>query len=170
MRVPRFVVNFLKNRLMPLRNEPPDEIIGHNMRSRKTTGHVIPVHNPFLNRWFVIKKNRWCNIYLHQFVRDDEDRALHDHPWWNISILLVGRYIEVTVGEKRAVYTAGDVKFRSASTAHRVELFPRSQKNSERVPSWSLFITGPVKRKWGFLCPAGWRSSSEFHERGGCND
>ena len=27
------------------------------------------------------------NVYLHEFRRYDHDRALHDHPWPNCSIL-----------------------------------------------------------------------------------
>lgn len=185
MRVPGFVVKYLKRKLVPLSQEVPDEIIGHNMRSRKSTGHKTPPTKPFLRRWFVIPKNRWLNIYLHQFVRDDEDRALHDHPWINLSILLVGSYIEHTIDKggvhRRTTYSAGALKLRSPWAAHRVEL-ERSivrQDLDDNVsmlfmptaaPSWSLFITGPVMRKkWGFHCPeTGWRSSHDFHINGGC--
>ena len=37
-------------------------------------------------------------------MRDDEDRALHDHPWHNVSLLLVGQYIEVTPLARQAVH------------------------------------------------------------------
>lgn len=36
--------------------------------------------NPYLLRWWVIPRNRFFNVYLHKFLRDDDDRALHDHP------------------------------------------------------------------------------------------
>lgn len=49
---------------------------------------------PYLLRWFLIPRNRWFNIYLHKFCRDDDDRALHDHPWWFVSIMLQGSYVE----------------------------------------------------------------------------
>jgi hypothetical protein len=177
MRVPNFVLDFAKRKLMPLSAEIPDEIIGPGYRWRKTSG--LPptgLRKPFLIRWFVIPKNKWCNIYLHKFMRDDEDRALHDHPWLNVSLLLINRYIEVTRGEVRKMYQAGDLKFRFASTPHRIELVrtrktghKRTKAHRERgQPSWSLFITGPVTRGWGFHCPRGWREQKEFHERGGC--
>ena len=35
--------------------------------------------DPYLHRWYVIPRNRFLNLYLHKFLRDDEDRALHDH-------------------------------------------------------------------------------------------
>lgn len=194
MRVPRAVLNFIKRRLMPISAQVPDEIIGPGYRWRKSSGvnpdgsplrpfqrAVKGLRNPFLMRWFVIPKNKWCNVYLHKFIRDDEDRALHDHPWFNVSLLLVGRYIEVTGGDPaflRTVYEAGELKIRLATAAHRIELVRTRRSGHKRTkvkrtrgqPSWSLFITGPVTRKWGFHCPAGWRSSEEFHINGGCND
>ena len=30
---------------------------------------------------------------------------------------------------------------------------------------WSLFITGPVIREWGFHCPNGWRHWKQFTVR-----
>src|SRR5487761_256588 len=174
MRVPRWVVNALKQRLMPLTVYLPDEIIGSGYRWRKTSGQPPGfLRKPFLKRWFVIPKNRWRNIYLHKFILDDEDRALHDHPWPNVSLLLINQYIEVTDGDRRKVYHVGDLKFRRATTPHRIELFkkpaPKKHRHWQvRIPSWSLFITGPVMRPWGFHCPKGWREQKEFHERGGC--
>src|SRR5262249_32779516 len=98
------------------------------------------------------------NIYLHQFIRSDDDRALHDHPWWNVSFLINGTYVEHTIPaggvNVRTQYRAGDLKFRRAKAAHRVELTDG--------PCWSLFITGPRLRHWGFHCPAGWRHWKEF--------
>lgn len=38
------------------------------------------VKDPYLIRWYLIR-NRWFALFLHKFVRSDEDRALHDHPW-----------------------------------------------------------------------------------------
>lgn len=125
---------------------PPDFIIG---------GH----ENPYLLRWWAIPRNRFFNIYLHEFRRSDDDRALHDHPWFNLSVLLEGRYVEHTIkagGVRVAVERwRGAVKFRAPWSAHRVELH-------EEERCWTLFITGPVLRAWGFHCPNGWRHWKEF--------
>lgn len=43
--------------------------------------------SPYLLRWHPIPRNPIFNVYLHQFLRDDDDRALHDHPWVNVSLL-----------------------------------------------------------------------------------
>jgi hypothetical protein len=54
--------------------------------------------NPYLLRWWIIPRNRFFNIYLHRFLRSDDDRALHDHSWCNVSILLDGAYYEYMPG------------------------------------------------------------------------
>lgn len=113
----------------------------------------------YLRRWWIILRNRWFNIYLHHFPSSDDDRARHDHMYFNLSILLRGRYTEHTIkagGVRRAVeYVAGSLKLRSPWTAHRIEI-----KSGEEC--WSLFITGPRMRSWGFHCPNGWRHWKDF--------
>jgi hypothetical protein len=193
MHIPAPVIRAMWQRLEPITHRIPDEIIGHKHRWR-ATHNGAPVERPFLLRWFVGgEKHAWGgNSYLHQFIRDDEDRALHDHPWWNLSILLGGQYIEHTIKPGgvhwRQLYKAGDAKLRSPQAAHRVELtygtasgnhmnglpevaphLPAWVRYSDKSPSWSLFITGPKQRPWGFHCPeAGWRSNREFSDKGGC--
>ena len=115
---------------------------------------------PYLIRWYVIPRNPIFNIYLHRFLRSDDDRALHDHPWTSLSILLAGSYIEHTISaggiEVRTRRTAGDWKLRLfGSLAHRLEL--------DRGECWTLFITGPRYRAWGFHCPKiGWVPWQKF--------
>lgn len=108
----------------------------------------------YLKRWFIIPRNRWFNIYLHQFCGDDEDRALHDHPWWSWSVLLAGRLLEhLPDGAVRRIPPWWPV-FRGSSYAHRLAL--------ETPTAWTLFITGPRSREWGFHCPNGWRLWTDF--------
>ena len=77
--------------------------------------------NPYLLRWWVIPRNRFFNVYLHKFLRDDDDRALHDHPWLSLSVILKGGYVEHTAKEVRR-REAGSIIFRRAKHAHRIEL------------------------------------------------
>lgn len=102
----------------------------------------------YLRRWFIIPRNGWFNIYLHQILASDDDRALHDHPWVNCSIVLAGRYIEV-MPETARVRRAGSVTFRRPTARHRLYL-------GDGETAWSLFLTGPKVRVWGFQCPNGW--------------
>jgi hypothetical protein len=108
-------------------------------------------------RWWVIPRNRWFNIYLHKFLHDDEDRALHDHPWISASYILQGGYMERLAGETYFHWRKpGSLTFRWATTAHRIALADNS------ITPISLFITGPVIRTWGFHCPRGWVSWKIF--------
>jgi hypothetical protein len=113
---------------------------------------------PYLRRWFVIPRNRWFNIYLHQFVRSDDDKALHDHPWINCSILIRGTYVEHRIADggvhHRTRRTAGDIVLRLAKSAHRIEI--------DSGEAWTLFLTGPAVRSWGFHCPNGWVHWRDF--------
>jgi hypothetical protein len=115
--------------------------------------------HPYLLRWYVIPRNRYFNVYLHNFLRSDDDRALHDHPWPSVSLVLDGSFLEheILAGgiRVRKLRKAGDVVFRSARLAHRIEVI-------DATPAWTLFITGPVLRKWGFHCPNGWVSYQDF--------
>lgn len=120
---------------------PPDFVIG-------------PEDDPYLRRWWVIPRNRFFNIYLHNIRRSDDDRALHDHPWWNVSIILRGGYLEI-MPHARRWRSRGSIVFRRAKAAHRLALDKVHPQSSGR-PCWTLFITGPVVREWGFHCPKGW--------------
>lgn len=108
----------------------------------------------YLRRWYLVPRNAWSNLYLHEIVRSDDDRALHDHPWDNRSFVLFGGYIEHTP-EGRIERRPGDVVERAAEALHRLELFQGQR-------AISLFSTGPKRRDWGFACPQGWVPWWEF--------
>ncbi len=130
--------------------------------------------NPYLKRWYLIPRNPVFNIYVHQFLRSDDDRALHTHPWlFNCSVLLDGEYREWTsIADGRLVgwpRYKDETKFRWGKAAHRIEL--------TNGPCWTLFITGPVVRNWGFLCPKGfvpWQEFTDVRDKGsigkGCGE
>ena len=109
---------------------------------------------PYLLRWWLIPRNPILNVYLHCFKRSDDDRALHDHPWASCSILLRGQYVEHTIAaggiQHRQLLQAGQIRIRwSGRFAHRIELTSGD--------CWTVFITGPRYRAWGFHCPEqGW--------------
>ncbi len=138
---------------------------------------------PYLRRWFLIPRNRFFNVYLHQFLRDDDDRALHDHPWLSCSVILDGGYVEHTIARggihRRQEMPVGTVRFMRARHAHRVELlremadadneygFVSVWPTTHVIRAWTLFITGPRIRRWGFHCPdAGWIDFERFTKPG----
>ena len=156
-------------------------------RPNWTRGKIGPdfvvggLDNPYLLRWWSLPRNPWFNIYLHLFLRDDDDRALHDHPWHNCSIVVKGEYREVTLtrqalagfrmmreiwpehwqaetsywGDQRGVIRRRwSVTMRRPDCPHRIEL--------TKGPAWTVFITGPRVRQWGFHAPRSWIHWRDF--------
>lgn len=122
----------------------------------------------YLLRWYVLPRNKWLNVYLHNILQDDEDRALHDHPWNSVSFMLKGSLREVYFNRQTLAahpmqnvnpYLSRNLRpsfkpvFRSAWYAHRLEVIK---------PTWTLFITGRRVRDWGFHCPDRWVLWQEF--------
>lgn len=158
---------------------------------------------PYLRRWYIIPRNPFANLYLHHFLCSDDDRALHDHPWWFASLVLKGGYWEhrdkLTV---RSWRSAGSIAFRRPTTPHRVALEsdavdvtsdvlywpmddPRRKRHfnlelsgdgrarlwmATEKPAWTVVLTGPRVRSWGFLCPQGWTHWKRFVHQNGCGE
>lgn len=132
---------------------PPDIVIGDPAA-------------PYLRRWWLVPRNPWANVYLHQFLSDDDDRALHDHPWPWVSIILRGEYLEHTIAaggiHRVRRYGPGTVRAHGPGYAHRLALPPGQSE------VWTLFLTGPRVRHWGFHCPhAGWVHWRDFTDASG---
>lgn len=121
---------------------PPDYVVGKP-------------DDPYLLRWWVIPRNPFFNVYLHQFLKDDESPDYHDHPWFNITVVLRGRYLEFVKGKGVFSRRAGHVVFRLPSTAHRI-LTCHDVGERKPVETITLFITGPRVRQWGFFCGERW--------------
>lgn len=138
-----------------VRRRGPDQVIGGRDR-------------PYLRRWYLLPKNRLFNVYLHQFLRDDDDRALHDHPWVSMSYVLETGYWE-HLPQGRKLRLPGSIIFRRAIAAHRIALL-RDEGVPEAwagIPAWTIFITGPNVRSWGFHCPQGWKHWRDFTSQSG---
>jgi hypothetical protein len=112
---------------------------------------------PLLFRYFLIR-SKYFGVYLHRLCRSDEDRALHDHPWTFISIILTAGYIEHTPDGPKP-HRPGAILYRPAEWQHRLEL---------SKPAWTLVFRFQKTREWGFWCPQGWIHSEQFDKQGGC--
>lgn len=123
---------------------------------RSSRSPDVIIGGDYMRRWHVVPRNEWQNVYLHEFRRSDDDRALHDHPWDNTTIVIEGEYREHTEFGRIYHRQAGEIVQRTAETLHRIELI-------DGKPAVSLFITGPRIREWGFDCGRkGWRHWTEF--------
>jgi hypothetical protein len=106
---------------------------------------------PLLIRYIIFRIPQF-GIYIHKLCRDDNDRALHDHPWPFTSIILKGGYFEHTERwletdppiniEEFQYYSAGSILRRPAEWRHRFAL--------TAYPTWTLVFVGRRCRKWGF--------------------
>jgi hypothetical protein len=141
------------------------------MDSREPDIYIGGKADPYLLRWWVVPRNRFFNLYLHRVHRSDDDRALHDHPWLNMSYIVEGGYDEISfsgawdqVGKVRTRRTAGDIKFRLPTDLHRLEVI---QDEGGQRPCVTLFFTGPRVRTWGFKCPQGWVKWTDFVQKSG---
>jgi hypothetical protein len=108
----------------------------------------------YMNRSWLLPYSKFRpSARIHHILRSDNDRALHDHPWPYVTVILRGGYFEIKpvydrsgiyVGNSRKWYGPGSILFRRSCSWHRLEL-------PEGKTAWTLFITGRYTRKWGFM-------------------
>lgn len=105
-----------------------------------------------------IQKRRWIlfsclyfQIIIHNILENDL-KVQHDHPWWNMSIVLWGEGTEFFPGGKRALRLAS-VVIRKATDLHSIAI---------KRPLWTVFITGKEIRDWGFMTKRGWIDARKY--------
>lgn len=121
-----------------------------------------PDGRPYLWRWHLIPKNRFFNIFLHKFISSDWARDPHDHPWAWASLGLKGSYFEyvyVIRGNRPRLF---DMEIRRAGKIHFAGLHYIHMVHVLNSPVWTLFITGPHRREWGFWTKSGWVSWKNY--------
>lgn len=125
----------------------------------KWAQEIGPSECPMMRRW--VFEVPWFSIRLHNFLRSDDMRHLHDHPWWFVTLILRGSYYDITEidGERYASdrLKPGSIRFRPANHAHAV-----STKGC-----WSIVVTGPINRRWGFWDRGIFRPVSDYFRRYG---
>lgn len=126
----------------------------------------------YMNRYWIKKPepyphNEKIGIRLHEILSSDSDRHFHDHPWWNISVILRGQYLEETPADQFqhpaydrthkefSLRRAGDVVVRGANTRHRIHLIGDK-------PVVTLFIFGREEQDWGFFTHDGKIGHQEY--------
>jgi hypothetical protein len=128
----------------------------------------------YMRRWGV--ETPYGSVRLHHWLKSDDTRALHDHPWPFVTIVLRGFYWDLRVNETSGALqaqclTAGSITIRRANHTHAVVL-PAGKD------CWTFLVTGPIMRRWGFReyvintmsRPASlgrWRRSEKYFEKNG---
>ena len=99
---------------------------------------------PLFLRYYIKRgKQKGFGVFLHNYLHSDPE-GVHCHPWWNISIVLVGGYLEHFHDGTSKFRKPGTIIFRTAREMHRLEVIPG-------IECWSLFIHGRWQRPWGFI-------------------
>lgn len=148
-------------------------LLPHVWPDREADVFIGGRENPYLERWHLIPRNRWLNVYFHHIRRSDDDRAPHTHPWHSLSLMLGGSMREVRRmsdgADVERVIRRGELVWRGPSYAHRLVI--------DDTSALTLFITGPKVAEWFFLCPQGrvhWRAFTDPTDTGkigrGCGE
>lgn len=106
---------------------------------------------PYLERYYV-GQVLGITAYLHRFVRADDERQVHDHPWrWAVSLILAGGYLE-----ERVTALCPDrgwlVALRRMRPGHVNTIGPGDfhRITKTRPETWTLFVHGARFKSWGF--------------------
>lgn len=105
----------------------------------------------YVRRWFI--ETPWFSIRLHHWLHSDDDRAMHDHTWWFITLVLAGSYYDITTNGQEEM-SIGSLRFRPAHHSHVVKVNPSG--------CWTLLLTGPIIREFGFWTHNGWRKANRY--------
>jgi hypothetical protein len=104
--------------------------------------YVGPPECSLWQRWYA-----WTPfgaIRVHRFFRGD-DEPLHDHPWAFWTLVLAGSYRDVSEAGVDHLL-AGSWRWRPMGYSHRVET----------DGAWTLVLSGPTRRRWGFWDRGEW--------------
>lgn len=172
----------------PIRRQLLSEAVSHHMEERNPDFIIGAPDDPYLMRWFVVRKGRaWLelpeaeririldeddpredddhagNLFVHAFRRSDDDRALHDHPWPWTTIILSGQYIEhVPADPDDPAGPTRQILRREGDVVQRAANDPHRVELIDQRPVITLFHTSAKVRDWGFWCHWGWRPWWEF--------
>ncbi len=159
----------------------------------KIIGSIIAFFFVYSEIWIagILYMRRWRfmpdwlpGFRVHNILQSDDDRALHDHPFSFLTIILSGGYYEYLNDGSMTWHGPGSVLWRPAATLHRIELedlaYPMafalavnralgSKAAKDQVPyvavlrpAWTLVFRSRYFREWGFQTKTGWVHNREF--------
>ncbi len=115
---------------------------------------------PYLYRWMLILLG--FSVRLHHWVRSDDRRFFHDHASDFVSIILKGRYRNVT---PNGTFEA------QAGSVWRSDALRRHYLDIPREGAWTLLLCGRPYHKWGFYVNGHrWRPLRYFSKYGVIQD
>ena len=94
---------------------------------------------PYLYRWTFLFFG--YSIRVHHWLKSDDRRFYHDHGCDLISIILKGKYKNVTLNGVKEV-KAGSIWYAKAEWKHYLDI--------PKEGAWTLLLFGRKRRNWGF--------------------
>jgi hypothetical protein len=113
----------------------------------------------YLRRWsfWLLIVRRGPSIKVHQILRADDDRCLHDHPWWMLRIIIKGGYTEVCGDSKVEVFRRpGSIAWSGKNFKHRIVSLANGKD------PWTIALMGSNHDDWGFYTLDGRMPWREF--------
>ncbi len=105
----------------------------------------------YVRRWRI--ETPIGSVRIHHWLHSDDMRFKHDHPWWFITLVLWGGYQDC--GDDKVDHLrAGSIRFRPANHRHSVWV--------DEGVAWTLLVTGPKVRKWGFWVKGKLKKANKF--------
>lgn len=96
----------------------------------------------YMRRWRIFYNKKIGGLRVHNIIKGDSDRHLHDHPFSFLSLIIKGGYVE-QYGNKSIAHTRWAFIRRAAKSFHRIK--------QVQEDTWSVVLHGPVTNDWGFL-------------------
>lgn len=137
----------------------------------------------YAERWILKLPFNLGSIRFHHFLKSDDARAHHDHPWWFVTFVLRGSYVDESTcdncdGQGRVALNKsrwgdlpdeikteacrichGDGKCFDYLTPGSVRFRPALHRHTVRTSGvWTIIVTGPWQRRWGF-----WEKMKDGH-------
>ena len=106
---------------------------------------------PYLIRWRF--ETPWGSIRLHHWLSQDDPRHRHDHPWSFVTFVLKGGYTDLSPAGDQHL-RAPAVQYRDATHQHTVV--------PDKGGAWTIIVTGPKIRKWGFWVDGKFKSRIKY--------
>jgi hypothetical protein len=94
---------------------------------------------PYVVRWKL--ELPFGSLRVHHWLKPDDDRAFHDHPWWFVTLVVRGAYMDKNPNGFD-ILKAPALRYRPALHRHTVVPWPQG--------AWTIMVTGPKTRPWGF--------------------
>jgi hypothetical protein len=105
----------------------------------------------YVRRWRA--ETPFGSVRLHHWLHSDDTRYKHDHPWWFFTVVIKGGYTDLT-DDRTDHLKVGSFRFRSAKHKHSVWV--------DDGGAWSILITGPKVRQWGFWIGKKWKKANKY--------